>query len=121
MPRATQVARGIAFLVDFSPYQAGAPLAAGLLSPAALFGDHAMRVRIRLIALLTLAVATGPSMALQPAVHDNAHFFKPDTVQRANETIREIKRATTKDLQIETFASPPVDGMEQANSKDHQV
>jgi uncharacterized membrane protein len=48
-------------------------------------------------------------------VHDAAHFFKPDTIAKADEIISAIKRDDKKDLVVETFLHVP-EGREQEAS-----
>jgi uncharacterized membrane protein YgcG len=74
----------------------------------ALHKHKSMWLAVALIGWLTLA---GPAAALTPEVKDEAGFFKPETVRKANETIKRIKQQHKKDLVIETFAHIP-DGKE---------
>lgn len=69
--------------------------------PRPLFLAHAVAC-----VLLLLATAR-PAMALRPVVLDGADLFKPETIDKANAVIRQIKAATGKDLMIETYKSVP--------------
>ena len=40
-------------------------------------------------------------------MHDNAHLFKPETVQQADQMIRQIKQQHGRDVLIETYPSIP--------------
>ena len=46
-------------------------------------------------------------MALRPVVLDGADFFKPETIDKADAIIRQIKSATGKDLMVETYPTIP--------------
>jgi uncharacterized membrane protein YgcG len=50
--------------------------------------------------------------AVAPEIKDEAKYFSPEAVKKANETIREIYKKYGKDLLIETFASVPADQAE---------
>ncbi|TMQ30790.1 MAG: hypothetical protein E6K70_23610, partial [Planctomycetota bacterium] len=54
-------------------------------------------------------VAAAMASAATPGVKDNARpaFFKPETVEKANQVIREIHDNYGKELVIETFTSVP--------------
>ena len=54
------------------------------------------------------AAAPAPA-ALAPEVRDEAKLFKPETVAKANATLREIKDRYKKDLLIETYPEIPAD------------
>src|SRR5690349_9357226 len=51
----------------------------------------------------------GPSLAraAEPAIRDDAGFFKPETLQKAMEGLQAIQRAYRKQVVIETFAAIP--------------
>src|SRR5438128_11927602 len=58
---------------------------------------------------LTPAVVLGWLMASGPAVaeiRDEAHFFKKETLHKANDIIRQIHDDSKQDLVIETFPMP---------------
>jgi len=63
--------------------------------------------------LCTWLLAAGPASAQNRApareVQDEAGFFSPAAVQKANAVIAEIHRAYKKDVLIETFVSAPAD------------
>jgi uncharacterized membrane protein YgcG len=61
------------------------------------------------LALLTLAALAARSAAVAPEIKDEAKFFSPDAVKKANAEIREIMRKYGKDLLIETFPTVPED------------
>src|SRR5262249_28716232 len=63
-----------------------------------------------------LAVA-GAAVAATPGVNDNAGFFKPETVQKADAILREIKNRAQKGGVIETFASVPAGKEDQVKDK----
>lgn len=48
-----------------------------------------------------------PMLHADPGVKDDGQFFKPETVEKANAEIRQIKADYAKDLVIETFAGVP--------------
>jgi uncharacterized membrane protein YgcG len=54
-----------------------------------------------------LAFAAGTATAVAPEVKDEAKFFSPETIKKANAEIREIMRKYGKDVLIETFSSVP--------------
>ena len=72
-------------------------------------------------AVIGLFLGSQAALAIEPEVRDDAHFFKPETVTKANEQIREIKQKFKKDLLIETFPSVPEGKEEEATSKDLDV
>jgi uncharacterized protein len=59
--------------------------------------------------------------ALTAEVRDDAGFFKPDTVARANEVIKEIKQRYKKDLVVETVRQVPEGERQEATSPDPGV
>lgn len=61
-----------------------------------------------LAALVSLALPDRAA-AVAPEILDNAKFFSPDAVKKANEQIREIARKHGFDLLIETFETVPGD------------
>ena len=58
------------------------------------------------LAILFLAAGRLPAAAA-PEVHDRAHFFKPDTIEKVNSVLLEIQKKVGKDLTIETVAAIP--------------
>ena len=52
-------------------------------------------------------LAGGQAIAAVPEVRDDGHFFKPETLKKANDIIREIHDEFKQDLVIETFQTPP--------------
>lgn len=62
----------------------------------------------------------GPVRAasIAPEVRDEAGFFSPDAVRRANEVIQDIERDFKKDLLIETFPTVPADRAEEFKKLD---
>ena len=52
-------------------------------------------------------LSAGRALAVAPEVKDEAKFFSPEAVKKANKEIREIARKCGKDLLIETFAAVP--------------
>jgi uncharacterized membrane protein YgcG len=73
------------------------------------------------VALLGLLSIVGPAQALTAEVRDQAGFFKPETVARANEVIKEIKQKYRKDLVVETFRHVPEGKEKEATSSDRKV
>src|SRR3954464_16041904 len=64
-------------------------------------------------------VGVGPvSAALTAEVRDDAGFFKPETVKKANQEIKDLKHKTKKDLLVETFKTVPADKVEQVKNMD---
>src|SRR5262249_46836919 len=61
------------------------------------------------ILLIGWLAALAPAAALEPGVRDEAGYFKPQTVQKANEEIKDLQRELHKDLLIETFKTVPAD------------
>src|SRR5207253_4695224 len=52
-------------------------------------------------------LASGRATAAIPEIKDEAHFFNKETLQKANDVIREIHDEFKQDLVIETFPTPP--------------
>lgn len=71
-------------------------------------------VSLGLIALL--ALTAGTARAVAPEVKDEAKFFKPETVKKANDEIRAIMRKYEKDVLIETFPSVPESQLEKVKA-----
>jgi hypothetical protein len=61
------------------------------------------------ILLIGCFAAVARAGALAPGVRDEAAYFKPQTVQKANEEIKDLQRELHKDLLIETFKTVPAD------------
>lgn len=49
------------------------------------------------------------ALAGEHELWDEAHFFKPETLDRVEESLRDVRARFGKDLMIETFASIPDD------------
>jgi uncharacterized membrane protein YgcG len=77
-----------------------------------------MLVGIALLAVLGSAVR---AHALTAEVRDEAGFFKPETVTRANEVIKEIKQKYKKDLLVETVRHVPEGERQEASSSNPDV
>src|SRR5258705_5047987 len=73
------------------------------------------------IALVGLLGFAGPAYALTPEVRDGAGFFKPETVARANEIIKEVEQRYKKDLLVETVPHVPERERQEATSSDPHV
>jgi len=73
------------------------------------------------IALLGLLASAGRAHALTAEVRDEAGFFKPETVTRANEVIKEVKQRYKKDLLVETVRHVPEAERHEATSTDPAV
>ncbi len=78
-----------------------------------------MRLRILFLVAVLLTLPL-PAFALTPEVRDDAGFFKRETLTKADEIIKDIKKDKKKDLLIETFRSPPDAKEEEAKSTDHK-
>jgi len=57
--------------------------------------------------LAILLFGITPMVHADPGVKDDGQFFKPETVEKANAEIRQIKSDYAKELVIETFAGVP--------------
>ena len=57
---------------------------------------------VAIVALVTLAVAAMPARAESFGVQDNAGFFTPDTVQKANQIISSIRTGDNRDVLVVT-------------------
>ena len=69
-----------------------------------------MRKQISLPAtliLLALLSWARPALAAPAEVVDEAGFFSPETVARANQDLAQIREQYSRDLRIETFPSIP--------------
>jgi uncharacterized membrane protein YgcG len=65
--------------------------------------------------------AAGPARAITPQVKDDASFFSPAAVKKADEVIREIKQRFNKDLVVETFKTVPANKVDQVKEMDQQA
>lgn len=65
----------------------------------------------RVLLLLSLVVWLGFSSLGHADVKDGGGFFKPATITRADEVIKDIKSAHKLDVAVETFATIPKDKM----------
>jgi uncharacterized membrane protein YgcG len=61
------------------------------------------------LTLMSSGLVVTPLLAVAPTIKDDAEFFKPEAIKRANEGIREIARKIHKDLLIETYSRPPAE------------
>src|SRR5947208_11273587 len=59
------------------------------------------------VSILLMLATARPALALRPVVLDGADFFKPETIDKADAIIRQIKSATGKDLMVETYPTIP--------------
>jgi hypothetical protein len=66
-------------------------------------------------------VAVPARAALVSEVKDDAGFFKPETIQKANREIKEIKDRYKHDVVIETFKAPPADRAEEVKKMDRSA
>ena len=63
---------------------------------------------VAVLALALSLVAAGPAaMAAKAQVVDDAGFFSPDAVSKANQRLAEVERKTGRQLRIETYAAIP--------------
>jgi hypothetical protein len=70
-------------------------------------------------AVVAWLVAVGPAAAaLVPEVRDEANLFKPETIKKANEEIKEIHHRYHRDLLVETFKTVPAGKEQEAKSDD---
>src|SRR5262249_38302300 len=69
---------------------------------------------------LLLLTAAGPASALTPKVNDEAGFFSPAAVEKANDVIDEIRHKYHKDLLIETFKTVPSDQADRVKNMSRQ-
>ncbi len=67
-------------------------------------------------AVFVCMIFVGLARAVAPEIHDEAKFFSPDAIKKANEQIREIYSKYGKDLLIETFPSVPADQLEKVKA-----
>jgi hypothetical protein len=49
----------------------------------------------------------GPAPAAGPEINDEGHFFKPETVSKAEAILRNIEEKHHQDVVIETYETPP--------------
>jgi TPM domain len=63
-------------------------------------------------AAVALLAVVRPAVAVAPVIKDDAKYFTPEAIKKANEQIREIARKHGMDLLIETFESVPADQLE---------
>jgi hypothetical protein len=68
------------------------------------------------ILLLGWLGAVAQAGTLTPGVRDEAGYFKPQTVQKANDEIQDLQRDLHKDLLIETFKTVPADKVKAVKS-----
>ena len=61
----------------------------------------------------SLLASGSASAALTAEIRDEAGFFSPEAIQRANAEIKEIKREFKRDLLIETYRGIPADKQEE--------
>jgi uncharacterized protein len=79
--------------------------------------------RVLVVSLLIgslAAVARAYPEAVAPVIKDEGKFFSDETRQKADNEIRDIFREYGKDLQIETFPTPPADEAKDVNLKDRK-
>ncbi len=65
--------------------------------------------RILALALLAGFLLAGKAAAVAPEIKDEAKFFTPEAIKKANKQIREIYRKYGKDLLVETLPAVPGD------------
>jgi uncharacterized protein len=69
---------------------------------------------------LLLLTAAGPASALTPKVNDEAGFFSPAAVEKANDVIDDIRHKYHKDLLVETFKTVPSDEADRVKNMGRQ-
>src|SRR5216110_1380382 len=67
-----------------------------------------------------LAVAGPASAVLVSEVKDDAGFFKPETIKKANGEIKEIKERYKHDLVVETYKTVPADRLDEVKKMDKE-
>ncbi|HOJ53497.1 MAG TPA: TPM domain-containing protein [Phycisphaerae bacterium] len=65
------------------------------------------QIPLRPAILIALLLPSAAALALQPRVKDDAGFFKPETVRRADQHINRIKQEYGRDFIVETFPEIP--------------
>src|SRR5437867_125773 len=68
------------------------------------------------VVLAWLVAAGAASAALTAEVRDDGGFFKPETIRKANQEIKDLKHRTKKDLLVETYKTVPADKAEQVKN-----
>jgi uncharacterized membrane protein YgcG len=68
-----------------------------------------MHAKWSAFALAGLLLVASAAFAVAPEVHDEAKFFSPDAVKKANKEIRELASKHDTDFLIETMPSIPGD------------
>ena len=66
--------------------------------------------------ILTALAVAAPVRAVAPEIKDEAKFFTPDAIKKANKEIRDLARKYDKDLLIETFPTVPGDHAERVKN-----
>src|SRR5947209_4903595 len=66
-----------------------------------------VRSTVQLLSLIVWLVSAGGILAIAPEIKDEARFFSPEAVKKANEDIRDLARKYDRDLLIETFPAVP--------------
>jgi uncharacterized membrane protein YgcG len=66
-----------------------------------------MRQIQMIVSALGFLACVGSALGIEPAVRDAAGVFKPEAVQQAESIAAQIKRDSSKDVLVETFAAIP--------------
>ncbi len=56
---------------------------------------------------LIFELGAGRALAVAPEIKDEARFFSPEAVKKANDEIRDIERRFERDLLIESYSTVP--------------
>src|SRR5262249_15458732 len=77
------------------------------------------RALLPALAAASLALPS-PVVAVAPEVRDEAKFFGPDAVKKANDQARELYRKHRADVLVETFPAPPDDQAEKVKAMSNE-
>jgi uncharacterized membrane protein YgcG len=68
-----------------------------------------MRRKTSLVAVFLSLTFVCSALAVAPEIKDDAKFFSPDAIKKANKEIHDIARKFKKDFLVETFTTVPGD------------
>jgi uncharacterized membrane protein YgcG len=69
-----------------------------------------------LFVLIVAGMTAVPARAVAPEIKDDAKFFSPEAIKKANKELREIARTYDRDLLIESYEHVPGDQTERVKS-----
>src|SRR5437588_4056731 len=84
--------------------------------------DWSMTMFYRHLLFAVALLVAGPVLAKEPAVKDEAKFFKPETIQKANEAASELDKRGIR-LAVETYPTVPkemIDKVKAMEAKDRE-